>query len=69
MHSFIYEIKDPKFKYKYWYAENFIEGQYEKYNNNAGWFSRELTESSLVSQAFSHFSWQLTSGYLMIVDL
>lgn len=69
IHSFIYEITDSKAKFKYYYTENFIQGQYEKYNNNAGWFNKNVNESSLISQAFSHFSWQLTEGFLMIVDL
>lgn len=70
VHTFIYEITDTKkHQYKYYYGENFIEGQYEKYNNNAGWYNANVNESSLISQAFSHFSWQLTEGYLLIVDL
>jgi Alpha-kinase family len=55
--------------YKYYYGENFIEGRYQKYNSNAGWCDQSLSESSLIAQAFSHFSWQLTKGYMMIVDL
>ena len=35
--SYIYEFTDPDVKYKYAYAENFILGKYQKYNNNAGW--------------------------------
>jgi vacuole morphology and inheritance protein 14 len=50
-------------------VENFIDGYYEKYNNNAGWINDNLNENALVAQAFTHFSWQLTKGYLMIVDL
>lgn len=37
VHSFIYEILDEGIPYKYFYGENFIQGKYEKYNNNAGW--------------------------------
>lgn len=37
VHSFIYEITDAKSAHKFYYGENFIEGKYEKYNNNAGW--------------------------------
>lgn len=40
VHTFIYELTDSKIqRYKYFYGENFIEGQYQKYNNNAGWFN------------------------------
>ena len=41
---------------------------YEKYNNNSGW-SSNFNNTSLITQAFSHFSWQYTRGYLMVVDL
>jgi len=37
VHSFIYEILDDSAPYKYLYGENFIQGKYQKYNNNAGW--------------------------------
>lgn len=37
VHSFIYEILDESAPFKYYYGENFIQGKYEKYNNNAGW--------------------------------
>lgn len=66
VHTFLIEI--PKLK-KLLYAENFIEGVYEKFNNNAGWQSNKASESSFISQAFSHYSYQATEGYLLVVDL
>ena len=33
----IYEILDEESSCKYYWGENFIEGVYDKYNNNAGW--------------------------------
>lgn len=69
VHSFIYEITLENFPYKYWWVENFIEGEYEKFNNNAGWEAASFKQTSLVAQCLSHFSWQFTNGFLMIVDL
>ena len=69
VHCFIYEIMEEKFPYKYWWVENFIEGEYEKFNNNAGWETSSFKQTSLIAQSLSHYSWQLTNGYLMIVDL
>ncbi len=71
VHSFIYEILDESSRFKYYYGENFIAGKYDKYNNNAGWTNAngKDTEQGLIAQALSHFSWQLTQGYMMIVDL
>jgi len=37
VHAFVVEILSPDTPYKYFYGENFINGIYEKYNNNAGW--------------------------------
>ena len=37
VHSFIYDILDQSAPFKYYYGENFIDGKYNKYNNNAGW--------------------------------
>lgn len=66
VNTFLIEIPDLK---KTYYAENFIEGVYEKFNNNAGWANNRASESSFISQAFSHYSYQATEGYLMVVDL
>ena len=69
VHCFIYELQESKCPYPYWWAENFIEDEFEKFNNNAGWQTSSFKQTSLVAQALSHFSWQITSGFLMIVDL
>jgi Alpha-kinase family len=71
VHSFIYEILDEQAPFKFYYGENFIQGKYNKYNNNAGWTNAtgQDANQSLIAQALSHFSWQLTQGYMMIVDL
>ena len=72
IHSYIYEItsRSKLNKYnKYYYVENYLPGKYIKYNNNAGWVTDNIAEQTLVAQAFSHFSYQFTQGYLMIVDL
>ena len=69
VHCYIYDIMREKFPYKYWWTENLIEGDYEKFNNNAGWQTNTFKQTSLIAQTLSHYSWQLTNGYLMIVDL
>ena len=69
VHCYIYQITSPSSSHKYYYVENYIPGQYIKYNNNTGWTRNDIAEQTLVAQAFSHFSYQYTQGYLMIVDL
>eukprot|EP00340_Litonotus_pictus_P000201 CAMPEP_0170526782 /NCGR_PEP_ID=MMETSP0209-20121228/12182_1 /TAXON_ID=665100 ORGANISM="Litonotus pictus, Strain P1" /NCGR_SAMPLE_ID=MMETSP0209 /ASSEMBLY_ACC=CAM_ASM_000301 /LENGTH=594 /DNA_ID=CAMNT_0010816815 /DNA_START=1 /DNA_END=1785 /DNA_ORIENTATION=+ len=79
VHAYIYEMIDyceGEFKerqlnshQRFFSVENYIQGDYNKYNNNAGWINDNLNESAMLAQAFSHFSWQITKGYMMIVDL
>jgi vacuole morphology and inheritance protein 14 len=69
VHSYIYELTDPSAPFPLYYGENFIQGKYKKYNNNAGWKAEKESKKTLSAQALSHFSWQLTKGYLIIVDL
>lgn len=60
-------FSDPNVKY--WYAENYIEGDYVKQNNNGGWMDESYTDEALIAQALSHFSWQITRGYMIMVDI
>ncbi|KAL4477127.1 hypothetical protein ABPG72_008861 [Tetrahymena utriculariae] len=69
VHSFIYDIDHQDIPYKYFSVENYISGEYVKFNNNTGWTNFQFDESGLLSQTLSHFSYQKTEGYLMIVDL
>lgn len=66
IHCYIYENEASDILYT---VENYIPGKYVKYNNNAGWISDSVADQTLVAQAFSHFSYQFTEGYLIIVDL
>ena len=67
--TFIYEILDSNASLKYYFAENFIKGDYQKQNNNGGWACNSSSEDAQLAQALSHFSWQLTRGYLIVVDI
>lgn len=66
---FIYEMSYPYVTNKLYYFEKYIEGKYEKFNNNSGYVSDSTNIYSSLAQTLSHFSWQLTKGYLVIVDL
>eukprot|EP00929_Paragymnodinium_shiwhaense_P101956 TRINITY_DN65156_c0_g2_i2.p1 TRINITY_DN65156_c0_g2~~TRINITY_DN65156_c0_g2_i2.p1 ORF type:complete len:640 (-),score=120.59 TRINITY_DN65156_c0_g2_i2:56-1975(-) len=46
-------------------AELFIEGNYEKYTNNAGYIAKD----SCVAQCFSHWTWQFSGAQLMVTDI
>jgi vacuole morphology and inheritance protein 14 len=37
VHAFIMQIENSNSELNLYFCENFIEGKYEKYNNNAGW--------------------------------
>ena len=55
--TFIYEIMDTNASLKYYFAENFIKGDYQKKNNNGGWACGSNSEGVQLAQALSHFSW------------
>jgi Alpha-kinase family len=46
--------------------EEFIQGDYVKYNNNADFVEETMRNTP---QAFSHFTYEVTRGALMIVDI
>ena len=48
--------------------EAFLEGNIEKYNNNAGIACTKAAESDMM-QAFSHYSWVQSRRSLLICDL
>lgn len=47
--------------------EPLIEGPYVKYNSNCGFVNKDAYAASL--NAFSHWTYQVTDGYIMVVDL
>ena len=64
--------------YKYYAVEKVLKGPFTKYNNNFGFvadFSKtqaittELFLFNEVAQAFSHYSFQKSDGYILICDL
>ncbi|RVD80827.1 uncharacterized protein DFL_008716 [Arthrobotrys flagrans] len=50
--------------------EPFIEGNYVKYNNNAGYVNGDITEkSNKAAQGFSHFTFERSQGRFLVCDL
>jgi len=66
---YVYEVVGGNSKWKLFSAETYLKGDYQKYNNNAGWEKNSVSPKVLIAQALSHFSWQFTKGYMMITDL
>lgn len=73
--SQIYEInvnETPKMKYKipykYYCTEEFIEGKYNKFGVDNNLLGKVVGESIMITEAFSHFSWQVSNGYLVVMD-
>lgn len=69
-----YEMEDPVAaglhpSVKKFTAERYIGEGYEKYNNNIGWTCDPELPLAATAQAFSHFTWQATSGKHLVVDL
>lgn len=51
--------------------EPFIDGEYVKYNNNAGYVKEQDPDDSFddAAQAFSHFTYERSFGIFMVTDL
>ncbi len=72
----IMEIKDgaekqPMFNgSRFFVAQDFIEGDYTKYNNNYGWVNPDdKDEWCQLAQAFSHFTYEMSRGTAIVVDI
>jgi len=65
----VYEIVQGGAKWKLFSVENYLQGKYQKYNNNAGWENKSMAPKVIIAQALTHFSWQFTKGYMMMTDL
>ena len=50
----------------YFTKENYIEGEYTKYNNNWGYVNAKEYHSLL--HAFSHWTWHVTNGFLQVIS-
>jgi len=57
------KIGDKTFEISW--AEEYIHGDYMKFNNNAGWLHDEYD----IPQIFSHYTWVQSSGEILINDL
>ncbi len=53
-----------------WYTmEEYVSGEYTKYNNNTGYAAPWEDETNKVMQAFSHYTWVATNKNLVVCDL
>lgn len=51
-------------------VEDFLEGKMEKFNSNSGWTYRDVVRGvGEVAQAFSHFTYKLSKGKEILVDV
>ena len=53
------------FPFRFMALEPWIPGKYEKKTSNAG----HIAKDSELAQAFSHYTWQMTGGEIMVVDI
>jgi hypothetical protein len=56
-------------KSKIFLAQKFLKGEYVKFNNNYGWKSDRKDSYSLLAQAFTHFTYEFSMGYMMVTDI
>eukprot|EP00971_Amphidinium_carterae_P204628 4060874-Amphidinium_carterae.1 len=55
-------------KRSYFVAEQYLQGQFTKFNSNNGYFNKEHPASELL-QAFSHYTFVKSGGKQLVVDL
>jgi Alpha-kinase family len=53
----------------YYSLEPYIEGDYQKFNNNNGFVDRELEVDHYILQTFTHFTYCYSRGLLMVTDI
>jgi hypothetical protein len=53
------------FPFRFMALEPWITGKYEKFTSNAG----HIAKDSDLAQAYSHFTWEFTSGEIMVADI
>jgi len=62
----VLEIEDQPEGSRYYHLENYIEGQYMKYNSNSGFVDQN---TRCTPQAFSHFTFERSGHQLIVVDI
>lgn len=63
--SIIYKI----FIAKYWIAERYFEGEFEKYNNNYGFINTSTNDLNHFAQAYTLFTLHFCDNNKMVVDV
>ena len=53
----------------YYIYEQFMEGEYLKYNTNGGWVNPSVSQYCNTSQAFSHYTWVKSGKQLVVCDI
>ncbi|EFA77643.1 hypothetical protein PPL_12250 [Heterostelium album PN500] len=53
---------------QFYSVEKFIEGDYQKFNSNHGWFKEDNGMHEII-QTFSHWTYQVSKGKAMVVDI
>eukprot|EP00948_MAST-09A_sp_MAST-9A-sp1_P000479 g479.t1 len=57
--------ESPKTDHVYFFIEAFVDGEYKKHNDNFG----HICDVRNTPQAFSHFSWCITRGKMLVCDI
>eukprot|EP00826_Nyctotherus_ovalis_P043674 TRINITY_DN4627_c0_g1_i1.p1 TRINITY_DN4627_c0_g1~~TRINITY_DN4627_c0_g1_i1.p1 ORF type:complete len:599 (-),score=174.53 TRINITY_DN4627_c0_g1_i1:179-1975(-) len=60
---------DPFPKDKVFLAQKLLDGEFLKFNNNYGWIRKGGESMFLLAQTFSHFTYELSLGTMMVVDV
>ncbi|KAL7549164.1 hypothetical protein ACHAWF_012437, partial [Thalassiosira exigua] len=69
--SEVYRLKAPRHPggLRYLAVEQYLDGKYEKWNNNGGFVNKSDCLKCRVAQAFSHFTYEKSQHQEMVVDI
>ncbi len=65
----IMEVDDVSGVRRYYSYESFIDGDYTKFNSNAGYVSTKADPANDACQAFSHYTWIKSKRALVVCDI
>jgi len=54
---------------RFFLAQQLLDGEYVKFNNNYGWKGEDNDSCTLIAQAFSHFTYEYSIGIIMVTDI
>jgi len=70
---YVFRLRDSAGQVHTWFAEEYVEGEFIKWNSNAGYVNSEFRATEHLMDkfvdTFSHHTWHASKGNLIVVDI